>query len=75
MEEDIKWIHQEIDKIKNPQTIKKLKNLLESIHYPNIDSVNSYNLDLENSIKAIKDGKFYTEDQARERIFSKYNTL
>jgi len=75
MEEDIKWIHQEIDKIKNPRTIKKLKNLLESIHYPSIDSVDSYNLDLENSINAIKNGKFYTEDQARERIFSKYNTL
>lgn len=28
IEKDITWIHQEIDKIENPKTIRKLKNLL-----------------------------------------------
>lgn len=70
-EKDIKWIHQEIGKIKNPRTIKKLKNLLKSINYSPINSADLYNLDIENSLKSIKKGKFYTEDQARKIIFQK----
>lgn len=71
VEKDLKWIHQEIEKIKEPQTIKKLKRLLECINYPNNNSIESYNLDIENSIKNISEGKLYSEDQARKIIFSK----
>lgn len=71
IEKDITWIHQEIDKIENPKTIRKLKNLLEFINHSGNNSINSYNLDLENSTKNIKEGKIYTEEQARKIIFSK----
>ncbi len=55
IEKDITWIHQEIDKIENPKTIRKLKNLLEFINHSRNNSINSYNLDLENSTKNIKE--------------------
>lgn len=71
IEKDIKWIHQEINKIKNPHTIKKLKNLLESINDPTGNSTKTYNLDIENSLESIKKGKIHTEDQARKIIFQK----
>ncbi len=71
IEKDLKWIHQEIENIKDPKTIKKLKVLLESINYPNNNSIESYNLDIENSIINITEGKFYTEDQARKIILKK----
>jgi len=70
-EKDIKWIHQEIDKIKNPDTIKKLKNLLKSINYSLVNSEESYNLDIDNSLKSIERGNIYTENQARKIIFQK----
>jgi hypothetical protein len=75
IEKDIKWIHQEIDKIKNPLTIKKLKNLIESINYPVVNSTDNYNIDIENSLKNIKKGKIHTEDQARKIIFQKRNII
>ncbi|SEO85923.1 hypothetical protein SAMN05444671_1208 [Flavobacterium sp. CF108] len=76
IEKDLQWIHQEIDKIKNPNTIKKIKNLLESINYSMIRSSDSYNLDIENSLRSIKEGNIYTENQAKEIIFSKnYNII
>lgn len=76
IEKDHQWIHQEIDKIKNPNTIKKIKNLLKSINYSMISSSDSYNLDIENSLRSIKKGNIYTENQAKEIIFSKnYNTV
>ena len=71
IEKNIKWIHQEIDRIKNPLTVRKLKNLLESINYPVANSTYIYNIDIENSLKSIKEGKIYTEDQARKIIFQK----
>jgi hypothetical protein len=76
IEKDLQWIHQEIDKIKNPNTIKKIKNLLESINYSMIRSSDSYNLDIENSLRSIKEGNIYTENQSKEIIFSKnYNII
>ncbi|UUF12224.1 MULTISPECIES: hypothetical protein [Flavobacterium] len=76
IEKDLQWIHQEIDKIKNPKTIKKIKSLLESINYSMVSSSDSYNLDIENSLRSIKEGNIYTENQAKEIIFSKnYNTI
>ncbi|WP_269235304.1 hypothetical protein [Flavobacterium flavigenum] len=63
---EINWIHQEIDKVKDPSFVQKLKNLLQSVNNSDIDSDSSYNVDIDNALESIKKGNFYTEDQARE---------
>ncbi|PBJ12393.1 hypothetical protein [Flavobacterium sp. ACN6] len=63
---EINWIHQEIDKVKDPSFVEKLKHLLQSINNTAIDSDTAYNLDIENALDSIKKGDFYTEDEAKE---------
>ncbi|MDR7210887.1 hypothetical protein [Flavobacterium piscis] len=63
---ELNWIHQEIDKVKDPSFIEKLKHLLQSINNSNVDSDTAYNLDIENTLDNIKKGNFYTEDEAKE---------
>ncbi|KAF2329223.1 hypothetical protein [Flavobacterium nitrogenifigens] len=63
---EINWIHQEIDKVKDPSFVEKLKHLLQSINNTAIDSDAAYNLDIQNALGDIKKGNFYTEDEAKE---------
>jgi len=63
---EIKWIHQEIDKVKDPSFVEKLKHLLQSINNSTVDSDASYNLDIENALENIKKGNIYTEKEAKE---------
>lgn len=63
---EINWIHQEIDKVKDPSFVEKLKHLLQSINNTAINSDEAYNLDIENALDSIKKGDFYTEDEAKE---------
>lgn len=63
---ELNWIHQEIDKVKDPSFVEKLKHLLQSINNSTVDSDAAYNLDIENALENIKKGNVYTEDEARE---------
>jgi hypothetical protein len=63
---EINWIHQEIDKVKDPIFVEKLKSLLQSINNPTVDSDAIYNLDIENALEDIKKGNFYSENEAKE---------
>ncbi|MCC9019332.1 hypothetical protein [Flavobacterium lipolyticum] len=63
---ELKWIHQEIDKVKDPSFVEKLKHLLQSVNNSTLDSDKAYNLDIEDALENIKKGNFYTEDQAKE---------
>ncbi|WP_264536989.1 hypothetical protein [Flavobacterium sp. N1736] len=63
---EINWIHQEIDKVKDPSFVEKLKHLLQSINNSTVDSDAAYNLDIENALENIKKGNFYTEDEVKE---------
>jgi len=63
---EIKWIHQEIDKVKDPSFLEKLKHLLQSINNSTVDSDEAYNLDIDNALENIKEGKFYSEEEAKE---------
>ncbi|MFY0480982.1 hypothetical protein ACI6PS_00140 [Flavobacterium sp. PLA-1-15] len=62
---DINWIHQEIDKVKDPGFIEKLKHLLQSKNNVLEDENRAYNIDLEKALEDIKKGDFYTEDEAK----------
>jgi hypothetical protein len=63
---EINWIHQEIDKVKDPTFVEKLKSLLQSINNQTLDSDAAYNIDIENALKDIKKGDFYSENEAKE---------
>jgi hypothetical protein len=63
---EIKWIHQEIDKVKDPSFIDKLKHLLQSINTTSNANDADYNIDIENALDNIKKGNFYNDEEARE---------
>lgn len=63
---EINWIHQEIDKVKDPTFVEKLKRLLLSTNASSEDTNADYNIDIEKALESIKNGCFYSEDEARE---------
>lgn len=63
---EINWIHQEIDKVKDPSFVEKLKHLLLSINSTSETTNADYNIDIEKALESIKNGAFYSEKEARE---------
>ncbi|WP_269243362.1 hypothetical protein [Flavobacterium limnophilum] len=64
---EINWIHQEIDKVKDPTFVEKLKRLLLSTNSITAETTNvDYNIDIEKALESIKNGHFHSEDEARE---------
>jgi hypothetical protein len=62
---DINWIHQEIDKVKDPTFIEKMKHLLQSINTPSEATAAEYNIDIDSALENIKKGNFHTEEEAK----------
>ena len=62
---EINWIHQEIDKVKDPSFIEKMKRLLQSVNSTSETTVDEYNIDIENALENIKKGNFHTEEEAK----------
>lgn len=63
---DINWIHQEIDKVKDPTFVEKLKRLLISTNSSIETTDAEYNIDIEKALESIKNGHFHSQDEARE---------
>lgn len=63
---EINWIHQEIDKVKDPSFVEKLKRLLVSTNSTSNTTDVDYNMDIEKALESIKNGHFYSQDEARE---------
>lgn len=63
---EINWIHQEIDKVKDPSFIEKLKHLLLATKSTPETTNADYNIDIEKALESINNGRFHTEDEARE---------
>jgi hypothetical protein len=62
---EINWIHQEIDKVKDPSFVEKLKHLLQSINSTVNETSIDYNNDIDNALESIKNGNFYSDEEAR----------
>lgn len=62
---EINWIHQEIDKVKDPTFIEKMKRLLQSINATSETTATEYNIDIEKALENIKNGNFHTEEEAK----------
>lgn len=63
---EINWIHQEVDKVKDPNFVEKLKRLFISINSTSGTSDIDYNNDIEKALESIKNGHFYSENEAKE---------
>ncbi|HAH55078.1 MAG TPA: hypothetical protein DCM02_07290 [Flavobacterium sp.] len=63
---EINWIHQEVDKVKDPSFVEKLKRLFISINSSSETSDIDYNIDIEKALESIKNGHFYSENEAIE---------
>jgi len=61
MQSDLKWIHEQIDKVKDPFLVKKLKHLLLSLN-----TSHNTSHDIENALKNIEDEYYFSEEKARE---------
>jgi hypothetical protein len=60
-----KWIHQEIDKVKDPSFVEKLKHLLQSFNSTTDTTTFEYNRDIDNALESIKKGRCYSEEEAK----------
>ncbi len=61
----INFTHQEIDKVKDPSFIEKLKHLLEFNNSQKTASNIDYNIDIECALENIKNGNFFTQEEAK----------
>ena len=67
---DLKWIHEELDKVNDPLFIEAIKNMLKynkKVSSQRI-STEEYNKELDTSIAQIESGQTFTHEQMRERI-------
>lgn len=59
---DLKWIHQELDNVKDPTLLKAIKNILKN--RKNVRSgrigIEQYNKEIDASIRQMETGKTYT---------------
>lgn len=70
LQAELKWIHKELDKVKDPTFIEAIKNML--IYNKKVSSerisIEQYNKEIDDSIAQIKTNKTFTHQQVGERI-------
>ncbi len=67
---DLEWIHQELDKVKDPTFIEAIKNMLKYNKKVSSQRISKeqYNEEINASIAQINEGKTYTHQEVGERI-------
>lgn len=67
---DLKWIHQELDNVKDPTFIEAIKNMLKYRKKVSAEriSIEQYNQEIDASIAQIASGKTYTQKEMGEHI-------
>lgn len=70
LQADLKWIHEELDKVKDPNLIEAIKKLLQYRRQVESERIglDQYNKEIEASIAEIRGGKTYTQEEMQERI-------
>jgi len=65
---DLKWIHKELDTVKDPTLIEAFKNMLKYRNKlaPERITIERYNQELEASEKEIESGSFYTHEDVKK---------
>ncbi|TXD81452.1 hypothetical protein ESY86_18225 [Subsaximicrobium wynnwilliamsii] len=67
---DLDWIHNELEKVDDPQVVCKIQKLLKSKYLPegNRESIQQYNDELDASIAQITNKKTFSHHEMGERI-------
>jgi len=70
LQAELKWIHRELDKVKDPTFIEAIKNMLKYNKKVSSEgiSIEQYNKEIDASISQIESGQTYTHQQMGERI-------
>mgnify|MGYP000592629791 FL=1 len=70
LQAELKWIHQELDNVKDPTLIEAFKNMLKYRKKVSSEriSIEQYNKEIDESIAQIERGEFYTHQEVGERI-------
>ena len=66
---ELRWIQQELQNVKDPDIITMIKNILaygKKIIQEQRISIEQYNLELDQAIQEIENGKYYTQEEARK---------
>lgn len=72
LQADLKWIHAELDKVKDPNLIEVFKHMLKySINTSHRIDIDQYNKEIDDAIARVEKGEFYTQDEA-EKIMDKW---
>lgn len=70
LQANLKWIHRELENVKDPTFIEAIKNMLKYRKKVSADRINieQYNEEIDASIAQIELGQTYTQDEMGERI-------
>lgn len=70
LEADLKWIHKELDNVKDETLLKAIKNILEYRKKAASEriSIEQYNKELDASIAQIESGQTFTHQEMGARI-------
>lgn len=70
LQADLKWIHRELDKVKDPMFIEAIKNMLKYNKKVSSERISKeqYNKEVDASIEQIASGQTYSHQQMGERI-------
>ena len=65
---DLKWIHQELDNVKDETLLEAIKNILKYRKKVSSEriSIEQYNKEIDEAIEDIEKGNFYTQEEARK---------
>ena len=74
LQADIKWIHKELDEVKDATLLQAIKNILKyrtkETQSERI-SIEQYNKEVDEAIARVENGEFYTQEEA-EKIMDKW---
>ena len=69
VEADLKWIHDELDQVKDPDFIEAIKNMLEYRKKVSTEriSIEQYNKEIDEAEREIENGNYYTQEEVEKR--------
>ena len=69
VEADLKWIHNELDQVKDPNIIEAIKNMLEYRKKVSTEriSIEQYNKEIDEAERDIENGNYYTQEEVEKR--------
>ena len=69
VEADLKWIHNELDQVKDPYFIEAIKNMLEYRKKVSTEriSIEQYNKEIDEAERDMENGNYYTQEEVEKR--------